>query len=404
MVKSIHIALSFLFCILGICQAQEKEIISRLSSVSKQLDWKEPDFSELEPLLRDRKIVALGEGTHGTKEFEELFSRLMQFNIEKLGYTAIAFEGDHLATKPVNDYITSKVDQLKTAGFPMSEERRGLFEWIRKWNALLGKDEIPVEVFGLEVRNLKGAIDHIVSRCAAAGIDTSSLKPFLATGVLQINKNIYQDGTAFLAQLLENEDIAFDKNDRHLVMMALQTINHQYRQQTAFNKARYIGIRDQSMADNACWILDSTSHEKLVIWAHSGHTAKADIFGEAPMGKYLHDRFGNGYLAVGTTFGSGDVNLFVKENNQYTFGHRHFELPTDNNTYEYYFSKVEPDTFFIDLSKILDEDPLYGFFNKKRKFRFIGGTADAKHDQNVRLAQLFDVLIYIPTSSLMVAN
>lgn len=243
MAKPIHIIWFVLLCIQGICQAQEKEIISRLFSVSKQLDWKEPNFSELGLLLRDRKIVALGEGTHGTKEFEELFSRLMQFNIEKLGYTAIAFEGDHLATRPVNDYITGKVNQLKTAGFPMSEERRVLFEWIRNWNERLGNDLIPVEVFGLEIRNLKGAIDHIVNYCNTAGIDTSSLQPFLTTGTSQINKTAYQEGTAFLAQLLENEDTAFSKNDCHVVMMALQTINHRYRQQTAFNKARYIGIR-----------------------------------------------------------------------------------------------------------------------------------------------------------------
>lgn len=99
------------------------------------------------------------------------------------------------------------------------------------------------------------------------------------------------------------------------------------------------------MFDNACWILESTPHENILIWAHSGHVANRDVFGENPMGKYLHDRFKNNYVAIGSTFGSGDVNLFEKENNQYTFGHRHFELPP-TDAYEYYFDKVDLDTFF----------------------------------------------------------
>lgn len=386
------------------CKGQDNEIISQLASVSQRLGLKESDFSELEPILNNKKVIAFGEATHGTKEFGELFSNLIQFNIEKLGYTAFAFEADFIACQAINDYITLKVDSLdylKASGFPMSKEKRAVFEWMRKWNGALGNDKTLVEVFGLEVRNLRAAIRHVIDQCSKLEITTSEIQPFLTKEISQVDKKAYREGITFLEQLLQNEDFSIAEIDRHMVNMTLKNITHQRRQQTAFNKARYIGTRDRAMFESACWILDATPHDNLILWAHSAHIAKSDIFGGDPLGKFLHDRYRNEYVAIGTTFGSGDVNLFVKENNQYMFGHRHFELPAKDDFYEYYLDRVSLNTFFIDLRKAQGDDLLRGFFDKKRKFRFIGGTAEAKHAQNVRLSCLFDVVIYVSTSSLI---
>lgn len=46
----------------------------------------ENGFKDLEPLktiLKDKKIVAMGEATHGTKEFFQMKHRMLEFLVEK---------------------------------------------------------------------------------------------------------------------------------------------------------------------------------------------------------------------------------------------------------------------------------------------------------------------------------
>jgi len=388
------------------CKGQESEIVSKLATISQQLNWKESDFYELEPILQNKKIVALGEATHGTKEFEELYSNLIRFSIEKLGFTAIAFEADFMSSRAINDYVTLKVDSIdyrKASGFPMTKERRSMFEWMREWNEGLDQGKRQAEIFGLEVRNLRRAMECITSYCSKAGINASAIQPFLTVDISKTDKPVLEEGVAFLEELLATKDSLFAEIERHLVTMALQNINHQHRTSTAFKKNKYLGIRDRSMFENTSWVLENTSHENLMIWAHSAHIAKSDIFGAPPTGEYLYDRYKDAYLAIGSTFGSGYVNLFVKKDGQYKFGKKYFPLPT-GDFYEYYFNKIKPSPFFVDLQKASTDELLNKFFNQKRKFRFIGGTADAKDNEKVKLSQLFDVVIYVPTSTLIFEN
>jgi erythromycin esterase len=65
----------------------------------------EADLSGLVSLLKDRKIVMLGESTHGTEEFYQLRKSISQLLIEEHGFQFVAVEGDWPPCRVVHQYL-----------------------------------------------------------------------------------------------------------------------------------------------------------------------------------------------------------------------------------------------------------------------------------------------------------
>ena len=63
------------------------------------------DLESLKVLLRDVKVVGLGENTHGTREFCQLKHRLVEFLVVEMGFTTLAIEGSFAGFQAINDYV-----------------------------------------------------------------------------------------------------------------------------------------------------------------------------------------------------------------------------------------------------------------------------------------------------------
>ena len=63
--------------------------------------------------------------------------------------------------------------------------------------------------------------------------------------------------------------------------------------------------RDQSMAENVRWILDSNPGAKVVLWAHNAHVATGGDWGVDSMGASLRRMFGNQMVVFGFAFNQG---------------------------------------------------------------------------------------------------
>ena len=63
------------------------------------------DLQPLKALLKDVKVVGLGEATHGTREFFQFKHRLLEFLVTEMGFTALVIEGSYTGFQPINDYI-----------------------------------------------------------------------------------------------------------------------------------------------------------------------------------------------------------------------------------------------------------------------------------------------------------
>ena len=105
------------------------------------------DLLPLLPLFGGARIVALGEGTHGTREFFTTRSRLIEFLAIELGFTAFAFEFPYGEGTEVNEYIQEGVGDpaeiLARVYCPPwnHEEMLSLIEWMRTHNATPGRTQ-----------------------------------------------------------------------------------------------------------------------------------------------------------------------------------------------------------------------------------------------------------------------
>jgi hypothetical protein len=63
------------------------------------------DLRPLQPILQDRRIVALGEASHGTAEFFRMKHRLLEFLVCEAGYQHFGMETSPEAGHVLNEYI-----------------------------------------------------------------------------------------------------------------------------------------------------------------------------------------------------------------------------------------------------------------------------------------------------------
>jgi erythromycin esterase-like protein len=99
------------------------------------------DLATVLPLIGSARVVALGEATHGTREFFRLKDRIFRFLVRNAGFTVLALEISAEAGRRVDDYVRhgtgSARDALNAFEFWTwkTEEVLALIEWMRTWNA-----------------------------------------------------------------------------------------------------------------------------------------------------------------------------------------------------------------------------------------------------------------------------
>jgi erythromycin esterase-like protein len=83
------------------------------------------DMQPLKSLIGGARIVALGEATHGTREFFQLKHRMLEFLATEMGFTIFSIEANMPEAYRLNDYV------LNGTGDP-GELLRGMYFWT--WN------------------------------------------------------------------------------------------------------------------------------------------------------------------------------------------------------------------------------------------------------------------------------
>lgn len=132
----------------------------RLEAEVIALDRTEPtggfdDLAPLKSVLAGRRVVAIGEATHGTHEFFRMKHRMFAFLVEQLGFSLFGMECGSDATTLVNDFITTGTGDAAAIANQLTywpwatEEVRDLLIWMRDYNA---RPEVsnPLRFYGLD--------------------------------------------------------------------------------------------------------------------------------------------------------------------------------------------------------------------------------------------------------------
>ncbi len=97
------------------------------------------NFNIINSLFENKKIIALGDGTHGTKEFFQIKHQLIHYLVENSNCTAIAMEMPIDVGLHINNFVKTGVgnidDLLRNAWWwHQTEEIKDFIVWLKDYN------------------------------------------------------------------------------------------------------------------------------------------------------------------------------------------------------------------------------------------------------------------------------
>ena len=164
-------------CLLSRCQRTTEALLvlamlfaSEKVSAQQPMDWIRKNaiplqtveagngFDDMQPLKKvvgDARIVALGEATHGTREFFQLKHRMIEFLASQMGFTIFSIEANMPEAYRLNDFVLNGNGDPKQLLKGMyfwtwnTQEVLDMILWMREFNRL-GKGRIEFTGFDMQ--------------------------------------------------------------------------------------------------------------------------------------------------------------------------------------------------------------------------------------------------------------
>ncbi|MHC4211253.1 MAG: erythromycin esterase family protein [Planctomycetota bacterium] len=176
------------------------EAVAWLRSHAVALDTTEPghgfdDLGPLKAMIGDARIVALGEATHGTREFFRMKHRLTEYLAAEMGFTVFSIEANMPEAYRVNEWVLGAEGDPEALIGGMyfwtwnTEEVLDLVRWMRRFNA--GGDG-RIEFTGFDVQTPHVALEIVrdfVARAEPGGGGTADQVDKVADRVAQVGSH-----------------------------------------------------------------------------------------------------------------------------------------------------------------------------------------------------------------------
>ena len=364
------------------------------------------DLRPLETVLKDVRVLALGEATHGTSEFQQVKHRLLEFLVTRMGFTAFAIEAAYSDAQPMNDYVVhgrgNRDSVLTGLGYVAwdTEEFAAMVDWMRDYNR-----KVPaarrVRFYGLDVyRNAVGrrkVLAFVQRFTPDIEAVTDSLFRTLAE---QEGRWPMWDSTVVKAAEARVEALASDLSARRPRLRG-RVPAAEYGEVLRLVEVMRQGVsmrsRSRYMADNLIYLADrERPGTKFVYWAHDSHIARhARPWG----GYYLRQRFGDAYYAVALTFDSGSylARSFPPAGDLRTAA----VPPAPPGAVEWSLARAHIPLFFLDLRAARESAPVGSWFRTPRNI-LSGGWAYSdgpRHAAQRAVSEWFDGILFVSTST-----
>ena len=283
------------------------------------------DFSDLEflrPLLREKRIVQLGESAHGVAEYNWLKVRLVKFLHRSLGFDVIAFEsslgGCQLADERVGAAAAEDVMRACIFSVWHTAETLPLFEYVaaeRAAGRTFDIAGIDVQASGFVARDVSARLVRyaaIVDADLARRIEEAEKK--LTRTAAKENPDAMRKAYAELAEGLERKAQTLraanpaNPLELDLVIQEARSRLHFVDELANFGVVESYTSRDLGMADNLDFLADRMFRgRKIVVWAHNYHVAKVPENPERGpnMGSWVAKRRGAEVYTIGFYMGHG---------------------------------------------------------------------------------------------------
>ncbi|NWL86670.1 erythromycin esterase [Paenibacillus sp. 79R4] len=340
------------------------------------------DLDMLKPLLHDKRIVFLGESSHGVAEFNQAKTRLIQYLHEEMGYNVLAFESG-LSNSSIaygNAASQSAEQTMKDSIFGVwwSKEILPLFNYLKDTQT----SENPLMLTGFDIQmqfplmngkwlqdakqaeRLKQAEEKLAAYAGGTdlegyqkdknhlmGIYNETLRTLKAKGSEEHIKALYPSNPALIKQLERSLQDRIRAADEY-VELSIKS-NRGYEEEDYAVYAEYLlksmEWRDQAMQDNLIWLATEVyPNEKFIVWGHNDHIQKAhsEVMGTYYPVKQMGELLPEEWKKYSYVLGLYPVSGKTADNT----GAIHDVLPLEEGSIESIVSKASQSPYtFIDL-------------------------------------------------------
>lgn len=355
---------------------------------SLELESETSDLDSLKPILKDKKIIALGESTPGASEFYRLKSRMIKYLVEELGYRKLVLDANVSDVKIVDDYINGNgniEDSIwELRPFPWvaekleddreykitphtylspytTEEFKNILEWMKEYNSKVDRSE-KIELYGIGIENPKKSVEDLIDYMSKVDNENEEEYRKKFRNLVMVNGLDFKYAEArplgllrgYLEELNEkldlNRDRYIDISSQEEYQASKKNINTsiQWIEYSLANLNRgmdlAIKIKEEYMFENVKWILEKQNenkNDKIILWSNNKHISK-DTKNYTSMGMHLDEEFEDDYYALGLEFSKGIFRAY---------GVNIWGTPISNFIAKFHIDKSKEDYFSYTLEK-----------------------------------------------------
>jgi len=357
-------------------------------------------FADMEPLAKivgNARIVALGEATHGTREFFQLKHRMVEFLATRMGFTIFAIEANMPEAYRLNDYVLNgkgdPAELLKGMYFWTwdTKEVLEMIRWMREFNRS-GKGRIEFTGFDMQtptaaaqiVKDLASKNDPdflpLIQQTVPA-LDDAAGK----TQWREILGHLKSLEPTYLASGASSKDVDWAIQNARVVLQCLQMNSGEI-------------TRDHAMAENVKWILDQSPGAKIVLWAHNGHVA----MGGNMMGSELHRLYGIQMVVFGFAFDQGTFQAIEQGS-----GLRNFRVtPAPAGSLDATLAASGIPIFALDLKHVPANSSAAAWLKESHRTRSIGAVYSeaSNYFDDLSPQANFDAILFVSHTTAALPN
>ena len=374
----------------------------------------------VQPLIKQmagKKVVAMGEGTHGTAEFYKLRFWLTRILMEEHGFTQVALENDYTDTYQLNEALrqpNAAVAPLMKAhlySIWQNQETAELLTWLQTHNRAHRRQLTLRGIDAAYVMPEAQALSTLAARYPKAGLQDLTTQ---LTNAAQLQDSVWAGMNIQGYKMPRKRWLSSGLAGYHVtekLQQALLTARLPRRQKEQaegfvldakrafdlfyqFDTYKRDSSRDSLMAETTKFLVPG-KNDKVIVWAHNGHVSRkstdpTDNNGGG-MGSYLERLFPGQYFVLGTSTATGTfaatTDRFIARTSP--IASYPLEKPIAGS-WEATLDAVSVPTFFLQTQQL-------GAQNLKRLHRFVGYKPDSGKDSysQFKLTEAYDVLLFV---------
>lgn len=350
------------------------------------------------------RIVALGEATHGNKEFQELKLQVFRTLVESSNVKALVLEGDFGGCALVNDYIQGgdgdPEELVNHLGYRIyrTEQMCELIKWMRSYNETAAEED-RVRIYGMDIQ--KDTDDKIYISNFYRIVDenkgadyTARMDELLGDSYDTYDKSRYDDIIALMDEI--DKDLS-DNGDTYAALASPEALERaciaadviKYFMELEVKVTDYNKYRDTQMKELVDRILaleESEYGSEIMIACHNGHMTENNSSRFTYLGSFLNEDYGEGYFSIGTDYYYTDDNL--PGTNGRTI--QHF---CSGDPLAYQVGSMPEEAYYLDFRNVDPDSPVGRVINSSIRT----GSLGEDYNFMYKLMKAYCTLKYPPT-------